>query len=59
MKYLVETYCHEWHNVTLIVEADSKEEARELAENLEGDIYYDGYDTTDQVNIENIEEYEN
>ena len=58
MKYLVHTHCLEWHNIDIIVEADSKEEARELAEEMEGDIYRDNYDTTDQVDIENVEEYE-
>lgn len=59
MKYLVRTHCLEWHNVGYIVEADSEEEARELAEELEGNVYYDNYDVTDQVDIESIEEYEN
>ena len=58
MKYLVHTHCLEWHNIDIIVEADSEEEARELAEEMEGDIYRDNYDTTDQVDIENVEEYE-
>ena len=59
MKYLVKTHCLEWHNVNVIVEADSEEEAGELAEQMEGDIYSDSYDTTDQVDIETIELYEN
>ena len=59
MKYLVHTHCLEWHNIDIIVEADSKEEARELAEEMEGDIYSDSYDTTDQVDIGEIEPYEN
>lgn len=59
MKYLVKTHCLEWHNVNVIVEAESEEEARELAEQMEGDIYSDSYDTTDQVDIEDIEPYEN
>lgn len=58
MKYLVKTHCLEWHNIGLIVEADSEEEARELAENSEGDVYYDDCDTTDQIDIESVEEYE-
>ena len=59
MKYLVRTHCLEWHDIGLIVEADSEEEARELGVELEGDVYYDNYDTTDQIDIESIEEYEN
>lgn len=59
MKYLVKTHCLEWHNINIIVEADSEEEARELAEELEGDVYSDSYDTTEQVDIETIEPYEN
>ena len=38
MKYLVKTHCLEWHNIGIIVEADSEEEARELAEEVDGDI---------------------
>ena len=59
MKYLVKTHCLEWHDIGIIVEADSEEEARELAEEVDGDIYYDNYDTTDQIDIESIEEFEN
>ena len=59
MKYLVKTYCLEWHDIGIIVEANSEEEARELAEEMEGDIYYDTYDTTDQIDIESVEEFEN
>lgn len=59
MKYLVRTHCLEWHNIGYIVEADSEEEARELVEDGEGDCCYDSLDITDQIDIENIEEYEN
>jgi hypothetical protein len=59
MKYLVRTHCLEWHSIGYIVEADSKEEASELAEELEGDIYYDNYDTVEQIDVESVEEYEN
>ena len=60
MKYLVKTHCLEWHNINIIVEADSEEEARELAEEkMEGDVYSDSYDTTDQIDVESIEKYEN
>ena len=59
MKYLVKTDCLEWHNIGLIVEADSEEEAKELViEEVEGDVYYDDYDTIDQIDIESVEEYE-
>ena len=59
MKYLVRTHCLEWHNVGYVVEANSKREARELVEDYqEGDIYYDNYDTTDQIEIETVEPYE-
>lgn len=59
MKYLVQTHCLEWHNVNILVEADSEEKARELAEEMEGDIYSDSYDTTEKVDIEKIVAYEN
>ena len=59
MKYLVRTHCLEWHEIGYIVEADSEEEARELVEDGEVDVYYDSYDTTDQIDIESIEGYEN
>ena len=58
MKYLVKTYCLEWHDVGYIVEADSEEEARKLAEEMEGDIYYDTYDITDQIDIKSVEEFD-
>ena len=58
MKYLVKTHCLEWHNIGYIVEADSEEEARELTEEFEGDTYYDDYDSTEQVVIESVENYE-
>ena len=58
MKYLVHTHCLEWHDVGLIIEADSEEDAKELAQELEGDVYYDYYDTTDQIDVESVEEYE-
>ena len=59
MKYLVHTHCLEWHNIGYIVEANSEEEAKELTQEMEGDIYYDNYDITDQVDIGEIEPYEN
>ena len=58
MKYLVKTRCLEWHNIGYIVEADSEEKARELAEESEGNLYYDIYDITKQVDIESVEKYE-
>ena len=59
MKYLVKTNCLEWHHVNVIIEADSEEKARELAEEMEGDIYSDTYYTTEQIDIEEVEPYEN
>ena len=59
MKYLVHTHCLEWHNIDIIVEADSENEAKDLAGEMEGDIYSDSYDTTDQVDVGEIEPYEN
>lgn len=59
MKYLVHTDCFEWHNVGYIVKADSKEEAKKLVEDGEGDCYYDNPDIIDQINVESVEEYEN
>ena len=58
MKYLVKTHCLEWHDIGLIIEADSEELAEELVEELGGDVCYDNYDSTDQINIESIEPYE-
>lgn len=58
MKYLVRTHCLEWHDIGLIIEADSEEDAKELAQELEGDVYYDYYDTTDQIDVGSVEEYE-
>lgn len=58
MKYLVRTNCLQWHDVGFIVEAESEEEAIDLTENLEGDIYYDNYDAIEQIDIETIEIYE-
>ena len=58
MKYLVRTNCLQWHDVGFIVDAESEEEAIDLTENLEGDIYYDNYDAIEQIDIETIEIYE-
>lgn len=59
MKYLVITQCLEWHNIGYIVEADSKEEARDLVTSEEeGEIYFDYFDTTEQIDVESIKEYE-
>lgn len=59
MKYRIKTHELCWYNCCYTVEADSEEEARELVEESEGDVYYDNYDTTVQVDIESVEEYEN
>ena len=59
MKYLVETHCLEWHNIGYIIEANSEEEAEDLViSEGEGDVYYDEFDTTDHIDVENIKEYE-
>ena len=59
MKYLVITHCLEWHNIGYIVEADSKEEARDLViSEGEGEVYFDDFDTTEQIDVESIKEYE-
>ena len=59
MKYLVETHCLEWHNIGYIIEANSEEEAEDLIiSEGEGDVYYDEFDTTDQIDVENIKKYE-
>lgn len=56
MKYRIITHELCWYNCCYIVEADSEEEARDLIESGEGDMVYDDYDVTDQVNFESIEE---
>jgi hypothetical protein len=56
MKYRVKTHELCWYNCCYIVEADSKEEVRDLVESGEGNIVYSDYDTTDKVDIESIEE---
>ena len=62
MKYLVKTHCLEWRNVGYVVEADSEKEIEEIIEYIEyldGDVVYNDYDSTDQIDIESVEEYEN
>jgi hypothetical protein len=56
MEYKVRTHELCWYNCCYIVEADSEEEVRDLVESGEGNIIYSDYDTTDQVDIESIEE---
>ena len=56
MKYRIKTHELCWYNCCYTVEADSEEEARDIVECGEGDIEYSDYDTTDQVDIESIEE---
>ena len=59
MKYSVKISAHEWHTIGLIVEADSEEDAKDLAEQMEGDIDYNDYSETDEVYIDEIKPYEN
>ena len=59
MKYFVRVKALEWHDLGYIIEANSKEEAKELVESGEGDLDYDDYDCTDQFEVTNIKEYEN
>ena len=56
MKYKVRTHELCWYNCCYYVEADSEEEINELIESGEGDLDYSDYDTTDQIDIESIEE---
>jgi len=56
MKYRIKTRELCWFNCCYIVEADSKEEARDSIEFGEGDVEYSDYDGTDQIDIEFIEE---
>ena len=56
MKYRVRTHELCWYNYCYYVEADSEEEINELIESGEGDLDYSDYDTTDQIDIESIEE---
>ena len=60
MKYLIKTNCLERYNIGYIVEADSEEEAVELLlSERDGDIFYNYYDCTDQIDIKSVEPYEN
>jgi len=59
MKYLVKTSCLEWHTIGYIIDADSEEDATTLVKEGDGDICYDKYDTTDRIEIEKVELYEN
>ena len=56
MKYRVRTHELCWYNCCYTVEADSEEEARELVESGDADLEYSDYDTTDQIDIESVEE---
>ena len=57
MKYRVRTHELCWYNYCYTVEADSEEEARELVESGDvDDLEYSDYDTTDQIDIESVEE---
>ena len=56
MKYRVRTHELCWYNYCYTVEADSEEEARELVESGNADLEYSDYDTTDQIDIESVEE---
>ena len=57
MKYRIKTHELCWYNSCYIVEADSEEEVRDLIECGDYDsIEYSDYATTDQVDIESIEE---
>ena len=56
MKYRIKTHELCWYNCYYTVEADSEEEARDSIESGEGDIEYNDYDVTKQVDIESIEE---
>ncbi len=56
MKYIVKTHELQWYDCRYTVEADSKEEAEDLIECGEGSMEYTDYDTTEQIDIESIEE---
>ncbi len=56
MKYRINTHELCWYNCCYTVEADSEEEARELVESGDGDLEYSDYDTTDQIDVESVEE---
>ena len=56
MKYKVRTHELQWYNCYYTVEADSEEEARDLIETGDGNLDDSNYDTTDQIDIESIEE---
>lgn len=58
MKYRIRTHELQWYDCYYTVEADSEEDAKDLIKCGEGDIEYSDYDTTDQVDIELIEELE-
>ena len=60
MKYRVKTHELCWYNCCYIVEADSKEEARDMIEFGDYDgVEYTDYDTTDQLDIISVEEIKN
>lgn len=56
MKYRIKTHELCWYNCYYTVEANSEEEARELVESGDADMEYSDYDTTDQIDIESVEE---
>lgn len=59
MKYRIKTHELYWCNCCYTVEADSEEEARDLViSEGEGEVYFDDFDTTEQIDVENIKEYE-
>ena len=57
MKYSVKTHELQWYDCCYVVEADSVEEARNLIESGEGDIQYSDYDTSDQIDIQSVEDF--
>ena len=54
MKYTVGTHELCWYNCYYTVEADSEEEAKKLIESGEGDLEYNDYNTTEQIDFESI-----
>lgn len=56
MKYKVRTHELQWYNCYYTVEADSKEEVRDLIESGDVDLDSSDYDYTDQIDIESVEE---
>lgn len=55
MKYKVNVHELLWYNTIYTVEADNEEEAKDLIESGDANIYHTTYDTTEQMDFESFE----